>query len=200
MAEFWPSDPRPSAVSAPELIDPSLSYEVDQGYKVRRPKWSRPRRRWTLEYLGLDTLHMRILRDMLLRHRLGALEVSWTHPTALDVAVMQPTTPVRLLYVHGLWTGMWVGISNGPNPSLNGGFFQVTWDTNGSLYLNNTTAQGVQGNCTVVIYVPHVLVVPGQEESMPGPATLIGPEQLAYAPGGLRSGYFNWSVQLEEQF
>src|SRR5262245_32962125 len=200
MAEFWPSDPRPSAVSAPEIIDPTLQYIVEQGYSIRRPRWSRPRRRWTLEYLGLTTSNMRLLRDMLLRHRLGALEFSWTHPTALDVAVIQPTTPVRLLYVHGLWTGMWVGVSNSPSPGVNGGFFQVTWETSGSLFLNNSTGQGVQGNCTVVLYVPHILVVPGQEQSMPSPATLIGPEQLAAPASGLRTGYFNWSVTLEEQF
>src|SRR5262245_31608 len=147
MPEFWPADPRPSMVSAPEIIDAHLSYQVDSGYQVRRPRWSRPRRRWTLEYLGLDTFHMRVLRDYVFRHRLGALELSFLHPTAVDVADLVQTTPVALIYLHGLFTGAWVFLSNGPNPSLNGGFFQVTWQAYNVLQLNNTTPNGPNGPC-----------------------------------------------------
>lgn len=196
---LYPSSPVPSMVSAPEIIDPSLSFKVDQGYQVSRPRTSRPRRRWQFEYLGLNTANMRVLRNYVMFVRLGALTFDLYHPTAVDVAVCVPTSPVTLQYQHGLYSGWWVGVSNSPNPSLNGGVFQVTVTSGVSVTLNGTTAAGIQDVCTVVVYVPRARVV-AAEDTFAGPSTLIGPEQVEHLPSGRRSGFFNMSVQIEEQF
>src|SRR5215831_19580341 len=195
----YPNTPRPSAVSAPELIDSMLSFSVGQGYSTRRSRWSRQRRRWTLEYLGLSTANLRILRNFLSYTRLGVLDFDWSHPTALEVATFQPTTPVTVLLNHGLVSGQMVGVSNTPNPGINGGFYTITVTSESSFTLNGTTAAGIAGTGNVVVYVPHMMVVM-QDGVWPAPATLIGPDQIGVPSAGTRSGYFNATVTLEELF
>src|SRR5262245_61824314 len=199
MAETYPGTPVPSMVSSPEIIDEMWSYASDQGYQFRRAKHSRPRRRYSLEYLGLTVPYVRVLRDFFQRQRLGVTSFAWAHPTAVDVAQCQPTTPVQLLYQHGLFTGAWVGISNSPNAGINGGFFPVTWLTDSSLSLNGTTAAGIAGTATVVVYLPRA-VGRFQEDTWPSPATLIGPDQVPHAPTGRRTGNYNVLVTIEEIF
>lgn len=196
---LYPGSPVPSHVSSPEIIDPMLKFESDQGYQVRRAKTSRPRRRWTLDYLGVSTANMRIIRDFFYFTRNGVLDFSWYHPTSVEVATFQATTPVQVLLLHGMHTGMWCGVSNTPNPGINGGVFQITKTGNASFTLNGTSAQGVQGIGNVVIYLPHATAVM-QDNTFPSPTTLIGPERIDYAPQGLRTGYYSFSVTIEEQF
>src|SRR5262245_42961627 len=188
MAETYPGTPVPSMVSSPEIIDEMWAYASDSGYAFRRAKHSRPRRRYTLEYLGLTVAYVRVLRDFFQRQRLGVTSFAWAHPTAVDVATVQPTTPVTLQYQHGLFTGAWVGVSNSPNTSINGGFFAVTWQTDSSLLLQGTTGSGIAGTGTVVVYLPHA-VGRFQEDTWQTPATLIGPDQVPHAPTGRRTGY-----------
>lgn len=199
MPDPFPSTPVPSMVSSPEILDALWRYETDQGYAFRRSKHSRPRRRFTLEYLGLTVVNVRILRDFFQYQRLGVTAFTWTHPTAIDVATCQPTTPVTLLYTHGLHTGAWVIVSNSPNPSINGGAFQVTRQSQTSILLNGTTAAGITGTATVQVYLPLAVGI-FQEDTWQAPATLIGPDQVAYAPGGRRGGYYNVQVTIEEIF
>jgi len=196
---LYPGSPVPSSVSAPEIIDPMLKFESDQGYSVRRARTSRPRRRWTLEYLGVNTANMRVIRDFLQFTRNGVFTFDWYHPTAIEVATFQVTTPVQVLLLHGLVTGMWVGVSNTPNATINGGIFQITRTSNANFTLNGSSAAGVQGIGNVVVYVPQAIAVMN-ENTFPSPATLIGPEQIDYAPQGKRTGYYNFTVTIEEQF
>lgn len=193
----YPITPTPSMVSAPEVIDPMWSYRVDQGYEVRRAKHSRRRRRWTLEYLGKSTDEMRQIRDFLQAQRLGALDFAWHHPTALDKVTVIPTVPASVLWRHGLVTGDWCGIRNSPNPTLNEKVWQVTRIDSATLILNGSMAAGVAGPGDAWIMVPHAVGI-FQEGVMASPTTLIGPEQVAYVDR--RSGFFSFSVQIEETF
>src|SRR5262245_29502439 len=199
MAETFPATPAPAMVSSPEVIDPAYDFRPDQGYSIRRARWSRPRRRYRLEYLGQPVAYVRLIRDFFQRQRLGVLDFMWFHPTAVDVAQVQPTTPVQLLYQHGLVTGQWVGVSNSPNPGINGGTFPVTWLTDSSVALQGTTAAGIAGTATVVVYLPHARGS-FQEDTWQAPATLIGPDQVPHAPSGRRSGFYNFTVLIEELF
>jgi hypothetical protein len=195
---LYPASPVPSEVHPPEIIDPSIEFVSDYGYSIRRPRTSRPRRRWTLDYLGVNTANMRVVRDFLQEVRLGAVDFQWYHPTAIELALFQPTTPVNVLLLHGMTTGMWVGVSNTPNPNINGGVFQITRTTNASFTLNGTTAAGIEGNGNVIIYLPHATAVT-QEGTLSAPSTLIGPERIPIAPDVYR-GIYNFSVVIEEQF
>src|SRR5205809_4863741 len=120
MAVF-PQTPPPSKVSSPEIIDPMLSYESDQGYSIRRAKRSRPLRRYTLDYLGRTTQEMRQFRDFFYFTRFGVFEFEFYHPTAFDTTpTILNTTPVIVSnYIHGLYTGQWVYIQISANVSLN---------------------------------------------------------------------------------
>lgn len=197
MAEYlW--DPRPSVVHVAEIIDPSWSYQVDSGYEVRRSKHSRPRHRWTLEYLGLDVGHLRVLRDFIQFARLSAMDIQWRHPTAMDKLLCSPTTPVTIGGYHGMVTGQWMIIFSSPNPSLNNQAWQVTRYDGLNVFLNGSHAEGIAGLCDAQLYVPHAKIVSSSEGTFPAPATLIGPEQFRY--DGARSGYYSMTVQIEETF
>jgi hypothetical protein len=195
----YPYTPRPAMVTMPELIDPMLSFSTDQGISVRRPRTSRPRRRWRMDYLGLSTENARLVRDFLQTVRLGVLAFEWLHPTAVDVATVFATTPVHLVYPHGLYTGMWLAVSNSPNPGINGGVFQVTRVAHNDLVLNGSVAAGIAGSCTVIPYVPRAIAIM-EQDTFPAATTLIGPDQVENIPLGFRRGFFNLSVTVEEQF
>jgi hypothetical protein len=191
---LYPNIPVPSSVSSPVVMDPMLEMMSDAGYSVRRALASRPRRSWTLEYLGKNTGDVRIIRDFLQANRLGVVSCSWLHPTAFDVVPQTNTNPTWLNYQHGLFTGAWVNISSGPAGLI--GQWQVTRVDSQYIILNGSAASGV-GNVAVEDYVPNAI---GRfsDNTWESPSKLIGPDQLGTA--GNRPGYFNFTVQIEEVF
>src|SRR6476646_2305018 len=189
----YPLPPAPSHVSPPAIIDPMLSFASDQGYQIRRARTSRPRRRWTLGYLGKSVDDMRQIRDFLQQSRLGALEFAWAHPTAVDKVTVAATTPVTVQWRHGLFTGQWVFIANSPNPSINDQAFQITRFNEITITLNGTTAAGVNGLADAIVYVPHAVGI-FRDDTFESPSTLIGPEQILYT--GRRTGFYSWSVDI----
>lgn len=195
---LFPGSPIPSHVSAPEILDPMLKFETDYGYSVRRPRTRRPRRRWTLDYTGQSTANMRVIRNFLMFTRNGVTEFSWFHPTAIEIALVGPTTPISVVWMHGLVSGMWVGISNSTIPAINGGVFQITVTSDSTLTLNGTTASGISGSGNIIIYVPRAIAIMS-ENIFPSPTTVIGPERIPIAPEVYR-GIYNFSVTIEEQF
>lgn len=199
MAELYYLTPVPSHVSSPEVIDPVHQFTSDAGYSVRRSKASRPRRRWTLDYLGRTSEEVRTFRDFFQRKRLSAFDLSFIHPTAVDVVTVRNTTPVQVIGAHGMVAGQWVFMTATPNSSLNGGFFQVTPFAYNGLSLTGTTGAGIEGVGLMQVYVPHAIGV-FREDTWALPTTLVGPDQLAYAPGGFRAGYYSFSVTIEEIF
>lgn len=196
----YPNNPIPSMVSGPEVIDPSFEYIVDQGYSVRRAKHSRPRHRWTLEYLALKTQEMRQLRDFVHFARLSQLDFAWQHPTALDLVLVTPTTPTTVGGFHGLATGQWVILYDTPLvplPHLTGQAWQITRFDVLNLFLNNSVGQGIAANMYMQLYVPHMKIV-AANDTFAAPVTHRGPEQVrADIP---YPGYYAYTVTLEELF
>ena len=171
---------------------------ADAGISIRRVKYSRPLRRWTLEYLGKTVDQLRQIRDFLQQQRLGTLEFTWIHPTAVDAVSVFPTTPVTVQWRHGLFTGQWVAIYGSPNAGVNNAAWQVTYIDPITVTLQGSTASGVAGVGDAVVYVPRARAIMQEEGTFPSPAILIGPEQVAY--GTRRTGMYNFSVVLEELY
>src|SRR5262245_38338007 len=194
---LFPQSPVPSEVHPPEIIDPAATFDTDFGYRISRPRSSRPRRRFTLDYLGMSTAERRTILNFLYFVRLQANDMQW-FSSVIEVATFQPTTPVQVLLVHGMVTGMSVGVSNCPNPSLNGGVFQITVTSVSSFTLNGTTAAGIQATGNVAVYLPHARAVMS-DDTYPSPTTLIGPDRVMYS-GEQYRGYHSFSVTVEELF
>lgn len=191
---LFPLSPVPSSIAAPSFFDPMLAFSVDSGYELRRPRTSRPRRRFLCEWLGKTTTEMRQIMDFVLEHRLGSLSFEWYHMTAYDTVPASATTPVILTYQHGLVTGQWVAIGSGP-PGLVG-FWPVTRLNATQISLNGTTSAGA-ANVTVIVYLPNA-VARFEQDTWGTPVKLIGPDQLG--TGGRRQGYFSYSLVVEEVF
>jgi phage-related protein len=195
---LYPGTPVPSHVSAPEIIDPMLLFQSDSGYSVRRARTSRPRRRWTLEYLGQSVANVRMIRNFLYVMRGGVTAFSWFHPTGLEIITVLNTTPVTVQLVHGMTSGMWVAVNSTPNPSINGQVFQITIVTHDTFTLNGSTGAGITGTGLMVVYVPKAIAILN-DNTFPSPETLIGPDRVAWSTDPMR-GFYNFSVQIEEQF
>lgn len=195
---IYPTSFPPSSVSPPAILDPMWEFPSDSGVSIRRVKHSRPCRRWTMEYLGKTVDEMRQIRDFLMQQRLGTFEFSWFHPTAIDRALFQPTTPVTVQWRHGLFTNAWIIVNNSPNAGLNSAAWQVTRIDAAQVTLNGSTAAGVAGVGDVIVYVPRARAVMQEEGTFPSPAILIGPEQVPST--GRRTGYYNFTVVLEELY
>lgn len=195
---FYPAVPIPSSVSAPAIMDPTHVFETDQGIQIRRAKHSRPRRRYTLEYLGKTTAEMRQIRDFLMTCRLGTLPFQWYHPTASDrVTVDDTQTPVLVYYQHGLVTGQMIGLINGP-PHLNA-FWQVTRLNDTTIALNGSIAGGPPAQADALVYLPTAVGV-FASDTLESPEKLIGPEQWYPLGYQNRVGYFSFVVAIEEIF
>ena len=171
-----------------------LEMVSDGGYSVRRSLASRPRQRYTLEYLGRPTQELRYLRDFLLFHRLGVTPFSFLHPTSYDLVPATNTTPVWLQYQHGLITGNMVNISSGPSALL--GQWTVTRVDSINLILNGSVAAGLV-NVNVETYLPYA-VARFNENTWESPVKLVGPERLGTS--GNRPGFFSWNITIEEVF
>ncbi|HEX6827134.1 MAG TPA: hypothetical protein VF077_12525 [Nitrospiraceae bacterium] len=195
---FFPSTPTPSSISAPAIIDPMWRFEADAGIDIRRAKHSRPRRRYVLDYLGKTTTEMRTIRDFLQQQRLGVLAFQWFHSTAIELCTIDgTTTPAGVYFEHGLVTGQWIGIIQGP--AVYNAFWQVTRFSHDALTLNGSAGNGSVANAFAFVYLPTAVGIFGQD-FMASPDKLIGPEQWYPAGYVTRVGYWNFSVQIEEIF
>jgi hypothetical protein len=198
MAQF-PLTPVPSHVSAPAFIDPMHVYATDSGVEIRRSKHSRPRRQYTVEWLGKSVADMRFIRDFVLNEaRLGTLPFQWLHPTAIDRVNVFNTTPIILEYFHGMFTGQWVGVSGSPFPAANG-FRSITRVSASQLALTGTTGGAGAGTALAQVYLPNA-VARFDQDQWTSPTTLIGPEQLTADAGVFRSGFYSWSLVIQEVF
>jgi phage-related protein len=194
---LYPLTPVPSSTSAPAIIDKMISFESDSGYEVRRAITSRPRRRYTLEYLGMTTGEMRQIRDFLQLHRNGVMPFEWRHPVAWDQVTFLNTTPVILTFDHGLVTGQYVVIGQAPLA----GIWAVTRLNSTQIALNGSAASGTS-TVSVYAYLP-TAVSRMPDSTWEAPAKIIGPESIGGALGGPfggRTGYFSFSVSVEEVF
>ena len=174
----FPHMPLPSTSQRQRSLIPCSLRAPTMGYEVRRARHSRPRYRYTMEWLGKSTGDMRYIRDFLMQQRLGTLAFRWFHCTAKETGVLvHPTTPVTLSFPagHGLYHGMWlvyrypVGVAAG----IQGGWqiHYVDWLT---VLLNGSTNQG-NGTCTTQVFLPRA-VARFSEDTWQSPVKLIGPE------------------------
>jgi hypothetical protein len=190
---LFPLVPVPSHVSPAEIIDPSLHFMTDSGIETRRALHSRPRRRFTMNYLGKSVEEMRTIRDFLQSCRFGAGDVfQWAHPTAYQVVTANNTTPITLTFPHEYVTGQWINIGN----TGIAGVYRITRVNSTQIALDGTNAQGTL-DLVIMTYLPYA-VARFSEDTMPAPETIIGPDQIASA--GRRSGFYSFSVTVEEVF
>ena len=194
---LFPGFPVPSHVASPEVLDPMLSFESDAGYVVRRVRTSRPRRRWQLEYLGQPVESVRIIRNFLYAMRHSVTAFQWYHPTGAERALFFPTTPVTVTLEHGMNTGMWVGISDTPNPSINGQVYPIFITAHNTFTLTGSVGAGIAGPGLAVVFVPKARAMM-QDNTFAAPVTLIGPDRIPFAPDLMR-GYYNFNLTIEEQ-
>jgi hypothetical protein len=189
----YPQSPVPKSVSAPSIIDEVYRFRTDQSYEIRRSKHSRPRRRFTLEYLGVPTHFMRLIRDFLNLQRGGALPFSFWHPTAAEVIGFAASSPILIQYTtaHGLVTGQWVGIFESPAGNSRNGFYQVTRVSHDAVTLNGSTSAG-SGVGLARVYLPSAVAVLS-EDTFVSPQKLIGPEAN-------NAGFWNFNVVLDELY
>jgi hypothetical protein len=191
MALFPTGNPLPSQISAPAIIDPMWSMDVDQGYQVRRSKHSRPRRRFVIDWLGRLTEDMHIIRDFLYELRLGVHTCEFLHSTSFDTAQAANTTPIILTYpkAHGYRTGQYLWVTGiGALPTT---IWQLTRLSQTQVALNGSTALGATP-CFTNVYLPYAVVI-AQSDTWESPQKLIGPEAIG-------QGAFNFSITLEEVF
>ena len=190
---FWPITPRPASISAPAYLDPRLTFRSDSGHLIQRPRLSRPRRRYTVSYLGLRTDQLRFLSDWLLSIRFGGLSFGFIHSTAEDTVTMHNLTPIWLTFAapHALLTGFWIWLSRAtPVTALDWQGFRVTRQNATQVSLDGTVSQGPDRTAYVAAYLPWATCL-WPEDTTPEPVKLIGPEQ-----GTL--GRFNQTFTIEE--
>ena len=194
MPIFLPATPVPSSISAPRIYDPLLRFQTDAGYEVRRSRVSRPRRLYTLDWLGRSTEELRAIRAFVLEVRGGALTFSWTHNTAVDPVHLDATTPVIANFqtAHGLFSKQWLYLET-PQPGLPlvPGFYQYDVLSPTQVTLLGTVSIGA-GNCLARVHLPTASLVLA-EDTWDGGTKLIGPEQTG-------AGRFHMSLTLKEEF
>ena len=191
----FPTFPLPSGVSAPAMIDEFYRFKSDFGYEVRRSRYIRPRRRYTLEFLGKSTHELRLIRHFFNLQRYGTLPFSWWHPTALEPVVFTASTPIVLHFTtaHGLVDGQMLGVFESPAGNAANGFWTITSGGSGTVLLNGSTSIGA-GPGAVRVYLPKAVGI-FSEDTMPSAA------RIDYGGGEAGStGRLSWSVTIEEQF
>jgi hypothetical protein len=160
---------------------------------------SRPRRRYTLEYLGKTVQEMRVIRDFLQVQRFGAGTVlQFVHPNAWDLVPASNTTPIILTFQHEFVTGQWVNIGN----TGLAGIWRVSRVSPTQLALDGTSASGAV-TVSVYAYLP-AAVARFSDDIMESPVKVRGTDHLGPdRPGetrGALAGRFSWTVQIEEVF
>jgi hypothetical protein len=193
MALTYPVLPAPASISAMTIIDPSYEMMTDFGYSIRRARYPRPRRFYTLTYLGLTTLELRFFQHFFVIHRLRTTAFSWYPHLVYDTGTVLNTTPIRINVQHPYVGGQWVVIGESTVPNLNG-FYQVTTPDGDFLLLNNTTARGV-GTCHVGPFLPNAILRTSEDGELPAPEKLMGPESIDTS-----RGRFSMIVGVEEIF
>ena len=192
---LYPLTPYPSSISVATIHDPLYRFESDFGYEVRRSRYPRPLRRYQLDYLGLTTAEMRVLRDFIITLRLGLLTHQW-HPVLApyDTVAITATTPVTLTFpgTHDYQVGQYLLVWLSTVPGLDG-VWRISARNAVQVLLENTV--GVAGGtCEVRPYLPQC-VVEMPEDTWDAPVKLIGPESLSST-----RGRFSLTIFIREIF
>ncbi len=189
----WPILPLPYSVSPFGVIDPAHIAQVDQGYSLRRSKYSRSRRLYQIVYL--DTAdNIQILTDFIERvTRVNALAFDWTFPYAQTITTISTGNPNILTTVntHGLQTRQQVVVAN---TATHNGTFTITRIDATSFALDGTSGGGGESIGDVAFHAQTgVCVFPG--DRMPIPE-----QQHAFGPLRDAEGLFTFTVPIEVVF
>jgi phage-related protein len=153
----FPTTPPPRRVSPFGLIDPHLAFQVDQGYEQRRPRFSRRRHTYQLEY-QVTAAELLVLTDFLEREvRSGALAFDWRYPYAQRMTQIDSNTPNRVttLANHGYQSGDQVTLSN---TSFHNGTYTVTRVSATILSLGGTSGGTPETTGGITRYYPAMVV------------------------------------------
>lgn len=98
MAAFPTLSKRPSYPLDPdgEIEDAILRSPSDGGYVQTRPRYTRVRRNWGVNYLHLPDADVTLLRSFeITTLRNGADLFTWTHPLSATAYTVQLTAPIK---------------------------------------------------------------------------------------------------------
>jgi hypothetical protein len=198
---IYPYTPIPASTSMATVLDPPYEYLSDAGYRVARTRYPRPLRRFQLEYLGLVTEEVRVVREFLIRHRLSVTPFAYNPYVVYDRALISNTTPVVLTMTdqyggfptHEFVTGHYVLLWGATVPSLDGQAYRITRLNVNQLALDGTIASGA-GITDVRLYIPRATGT-FDEGVLPAAVKLLGPESTY-----LNRAKWNMTVTISEQF
>jgi phage-related protein len=157
----WPTATtlQPYSCSPFGIVDPVLRFESDQGYSVRRSRYSRSRRLYQLVYWN-QTDELLLLTDFIEREiRGGALSFAWTYPYPQLVSAITADSPnvVSTTYRHGLQTGDFVDITGAASHN---GRYQIVRVGATQFSLTGTIGGSPEGSGSrVAVHLPYTALI-----------------------------------------
>lgn len=85
---MWPDIQLPLTVDE-TTIDPAIVSEMEDGIVVTRPRYTRMRRRWELNWQNMTASSYTTLRAFYYGRKGGALSFSWSNPATLETATVR---------------------------------------------------------------------------------------------------------------
>ena len=154
----WPATIVPYSCSPPGFIDPVLRFSADQGYEMRRSRFSRSRRTYQLVFWETANV-MNFILDFIEREiRGGTLSFSWSYPYPMAVFSINAGTPnvLTTVYTHGLQSGDQVVVT-GTNSHNN--TYTVTRVNIQALQLQGTSGGSSEGSGGLVAqFFPYMVL------------------------------------------
>ena len=189
----YPFPPAPYQVTPFQPIDPIYTMQVDQGYDIRRSRFSRRRRQFTMVYRN-QASDIHAIMDFIERETRGqALAFDWTYPyphTITNIANGAPNV-VTTSHRHGYQTGDQAVITN---TASHNGTYTIAYINQTQFSLDGTSGGASESIGNVAFHLPRAMFL-FQNGTVPLP-------QLVHDFGPLRDndGLFNWSIQIQETF
>lgn len=95
--QAYPAISVPPSLLSPDgalAVDPTLKSQSEAGYELTRAKFTRPRRKWGVNYDLLNDTDMGLLRAFEVEVQVGALSFTWTHPVSSTVYTVRFGGPI----------------------------------------------------------------------------------------------------------
>jgi phage-related protein len=187
----FPLSPAPRSTTLAGVQHPQIVHRVDDGYELRRSRYTRGTRRYRLEYI-VTTADFHVLQDFVYRETAnGVLSVEWTFPYPHRIVSITAATPnvVTTVATHGYQTGDMVEISSTPTQN---GTHTITRIGATTCSLDGSAGGTPATEGFVALYFPVMLIrLPDGEFPMP--------EKLK---AGISDtyGWHRFSLDLEEGY
>ncbi len=189
----YPTLPLPYSCTPFGVIDPAYKVQVEQGYSIRRSRYSRSRHAYQITYLT-GAGNILLLTDFIERElRVNALAFAWDYPYPSTIVSITAGSPniLTTLAPHGLQTRQQVTLNG---TVAHDGLYTITRVGATSVALDGTAGGSGDTAGGMTLHLPTaVCVFPG--DTMPPPT-------FAQAFGPLRDaeGLFTFVVPIEEQY